>query len=55
MEAYEELVRASSHPNPDIRTVADVFLDEIREVQARNLIPTDGYFRARKWDLEPAV
>lgn len=29
--SYEELVRASNHPNEEIRTVAEVFLEDIRE------------------------
>ncbi len=54
-EAYEELVRASSHPDPDIRMVADVFLDEVRRIAARDILPKTESIRASEWKLEPAV
>ena len=40
--AYEELVRAASHPNPDIGVVAETFLGEIRAMQAQELVTTEG-------------
>ncbi len=55
LEAYEELVRASSHPDPDIQMVADVFLDEIRTVEVRDVLPKTELIRASEWNLEPAV
>ncbi len=55
LEAYEELVRASSHTNSDIRTVAEVFLDEIGTMEACDILPTRGSMRASEWELEPAI
>ena len=43
--AYEELKRAASHANPDIRRVAEVFLAEIRAVQPQELTPVEGCMR----------
>lgn len=39
--AYEDLLRAANHPNPDVRTMAEVFLDEIHAIQPRVLSMTE--------------
>lgn len=39
--AYEDLLRAANHSNPDVRTTAEVFLDEIHAIQPRVLSMTE--------------
>lgn len=39
LHAYEALKRAACHPDPDTRAVAEVFLEEIRALKARELMP----------------
>lgn len=40
--AHEELLRAASHPNPVVRTIAEVFLNEIRAMQPQELATAEG-------------
>lgn len=40
--AYEELRMATSHPNPDVRAIAEEFLDEIRAMQPQELVTAEG-------------
>lgn len=45
LRAYEELQRAASNPDPDIRRVAEVFLAEARALKSQQAIPVEGVMR----------
>ena len=40
--AYKELVHACNHPNPDVRTIAEAFLEEVRAIWRQALVATEG-------------